>query len=72
MKLVCMLAQIMTPNQIRSMPNALAAGAKSGIMMKAISKKSRKNAMTKIKNIDEDEEADNTARQGCQHTFEYQ
>ena len=49
MKLVWMLAQTSTPNQIRSMPSLLAAGASSGMMMKAISKKSRKNAITKMK-----------------------
>ena len=49
MKLVWMLAQISTPNQIRSMPSFSAAGASSGMMMKAISKKSRKNAITKMK-----------------------
>ena len=49
MKLVWMLAQISTPNQMRSMPSLSAAGASSGMMMKAISKKSRKNAITKMK-----------------------
>ena len=49
MKLVCTLAPISTPNQIRSMPSFSAAGASSGMMMKAISKKSRKNAITKTK-----------------------
>ena len=49
MKLVWMLAQISTPNQIRSMPSLSATGASSGMMMKAISKKSRKNAITKMK-----------------------
>ena len=49
MKLVWMLAQINTPNQIRSIPSLVATGANSGIMMNAISKKSRKNAITKMK-----------------------
>ena len=49
MKLVCMLAQIITPNQTRLIPMASATGASSGMTMKAISKKSRKNASTKMK-----------------------
>ncbi len=49
MKLVCMLTQISTPNQIRSMPRAEATGASIGMTMKAISKKSRKKARTKMK-----------------------
>jgi len=48
MKLVWMLAQISTPNQTRSMPSLSATGVSSGMMMKAISKKSRKNATTKM------------------------
>ena len=51
MKLVWMLAQISTPNQIRSMPSFSAAGASSGMMMKAISKKSRKNATMKMNTL---------------------
>ena len=49
MKLVCMFTQIITPNQIRSMPSLAATGARNGMMMKAISKKSRKNARKKMK-----------------------
>ena len=49
MKLVWILAQISTPNQIKSMPSLSATGASSGMMMNAISKKSRKNAITKMK-----------------------
>ena len=49
MKLVCTLAQISTPNQIRSMPSFSATGASSGMTMNTISKKSRKNAITKMK-----------------------
>ncbi|MNL69866.1 hypothetical protein D3C87_1947800 [compost metagenome] len=49
MKLVCMLTQSRTPNQIRSMPSDWATGARSGRTMKAISKKSRKNARKKMK-----------------------
>ena len=49
MKLVWILAQIRTPNQIKSMPSLSATGASSGMMMNAISKKSRKNAITKMK-----------------------
>ena len=51
-----MLTPRITPNQIRSMPSRSAAGPSSGITMKAISKKSRKNAskntktLTKIRN----------------------
>ena len=45
---VCMLTQSRTPNQTRSMPSLLATGASSGMMMKAISKKSRKKAITKM------------------------
>src|SRR6516164_4826944 len=51
MKLVWMLAQISTPNQMRMMPSLSAAGASSGMMMKAISKKSRKNAITKMNRL---------------------
>src|SRR5215831_9194248 len=51
MKLVWMLAQISTPNQTRSIPSLSATGASSGMMMKAISKKSRKNATTKMKSV---------------------
>ena len=63
MKLVWMLAQISTPNQIRSMPSFSAAGASSGMMMKAISKKSRKNAIDENEDVDEDQEAELAARQ---------
>ena len=38
----------MTPNHTRSIPSNEAAGASSGMMMKAISKKSRKKPSTKI------------------------
>ena len=38
-----------TPNQIRSMPSLSATGASSGTMMKASSKKSRKNASRKTR-----------------------
>ena len=43
-----MFIPIITPNQTRSMPSRAAAGASSGMMMKAISKKSRKKPSTKI------------------------
>ena len=46
---VCMLTQSSTPNQTRSMPSLTATGASSGMMMKAISKKSRKNARKNTK-----------------------
>src|SRR6266700_1903822 len=49
MKEVCMLTQSRTPNQIRSIPSLLATGASGGRMMKAISKKSRKNARKNTK-----------------------
>ncbi len=49
MKAVCMFTQSSTPNQTRSMPSESATGARSGTMMKAISKKSRKKAMKKMK-----------------------
>ena len=49
MKLVWMLAQMSTPNQTRSIPSFAATGASSGMMMNAISKKSRKNAAIKMK-----------------------
>ena len=49
MKLVCMLMHKSTPNQTRSMPSDCATGASSGTTMKAISKKSRKNARKKMK-----------------------
>ena len=49
MKLVCMFTQSITPNQIRSIPILAATGARNGTMMKAISKKSRKNARKNTK-----------------------
>ncbi|MNW01772.1 hypothetical protein D3C71_1974570 [compost metagenome] len=51
MKLVCMLMPRSTPNQMRSMPSLSAAGASSGTMMKASSKKSRKNARKKTSRL---------------------
>ena len=44
MKLVCMFTHSSTPNHTMSMPILCATGPSSGRMMKAISKKSRKNA----------------------------
>jgi hypothetical protein len=60
-----MLAQISTLNQIRSMPSLSAAGASNGMMMKAISKKSRKNAI----GVDEDQEAQLSAGQRRQQVI---
>ena len=48
MKLVCMTTHSSTPNQTRSMFSLAATGARMGTRMKAISKKSRKNASTKM------------------------
>ena len=46
---VCMLTPRITPNQIRSMPRRSAGEARSGMTMKAISKKSRKKARKNTK-----------------------
>src|SRR6266404_4561778 len=69
MKLVWILAQIRTPNQMRSMPSLSAAGASSGMMMKAISKKSRKNDH-EDEYVDEHQEADLPSRKGGQHLLD--
>ena len=63
MKLVCMLAPSSTPNQIKLMPSASAAGASSGTTMKAISKKSRKKASTKTKRLTKIRKPTDAARQ---------
>ena len=52
-----------TPNQIRSIPRCSAAGVSIGIMMKAISKKSRKNASHENEGVDKDQETDLPSRQ---------
>ena len=49
MKLVCMFTHNNTPNQMRLMPSLSATGANIGMMMNAISKKSRKNARKNTK-----------------------
>ena len=46
-----MFTPSITPNQIRSMPSFSAAGPSSGMTMKAISKKSRKNASKKTNTL---------------------
>ncbi len=51
MKLVCRLMQSSTPNHTRSMSSLAATGASSGTTMKAISKKSRKNARKKMNTL---------------------
>src|SRR5262252_2012474 len=72
MKLVWMLAQISTPNQTRSIPSLSATGASSGMMMKAISKKSRKNATTKMKALAKMRKAQLTARKGGEQLLDPQ
>ncbi len=64
-----MLMPSSTPNQMRSMPSAAAAGPTSGTTMKASSKKSRKKASTKIRHVDDDQEADLAARQSGQQAL---
>ena len=51
MKLVCMFTHSSTPNHTRSMPILSATGASIGMMMKAISKKSRKKARKNTKTL---------------------
>ncbi len=70
MKLVCMLTQISTPNQIRSMPSAKATGASIGMTMKAISKKSRKKARTKMKMLTKIRKPTGAAGNARQHVLD--
>ena len=65
-----MLTPRITPNQIRSMPSFSAAGPSSGMMMKASSKKSRKNARMKTSALTKIEEADLSAGQRGQQVLD--
>ena len=70
MKLVCMFAPSSTPNQIRSMPSFSAAGASRGMMMKAISKKSRKNARMNTNTLTKIRKPADAARQSGEQVFD--